>query len=103
MPTIETLFMESADFIRSLYRHFLSGIIAKSLNDFYYACSYVKVDYSKFMSVTASMALNLIPETLTTQPVFLCIDDTMSAKSGKKFEGKRTRSPSQTNMKTLTL
>ena len=44
MPTIETLFllvlsilaMESADSIRSLYRHFLAGITEKSLNAFYY-------------------------------------------------------------------
>ena len=42
MPTIETLFllvlsilaMESADSIRSLYRHFLSGITKKSLIPF---------------------------------------------------------------------
>lgn len=94
MPTIETLFllalsilaMESAGSIRSLYRHFLSGITKKSLNTFYYACSYAKADYSRFMNVTASMALNLIPENLKSQPVFLCIDDTMVSKFGKKFE-----------------
>ena len=94
MPTIETLFLlvlsilalESADSIRSLYRHFLSGITRKSLNAFYYACSYAKADYSRFMNVTAQMALKLIPENLTLQPVFLCVDDTMSAKFGKKFE-----------------
>lgn len=78
--------MESADSIRSLYKHFLSGITHKSLNAFYYACSYAKVDYSGFMNVTAGMALRLIPESLLSQPVFLCIDDTMSAKFGTKFE-----------------
>ena len=51
-----------------------------------YACSYAKVDYSGFMNITASMALNLIPESLRSQPVFLCIDDTMAAKFGKKFD-----------------
>ncbi len=59
-PTAETLFllvlsmlvMESADSIRSLYRHFLSGITGKSLNAFYYACFYAKVNYSRFMNVT---------------------------------------------------
>ena len=94
MPTIETLFllvlsilaMESADSIRSLYRHFLSGITKKSLNLFYYACSYAKTDYSRFINVTAGMALKLIPEKLQGQPVFLCIDDTMVSKFGKKFE-----------------
>lgn len=88
MPTIETLFllvlsilaMESADSIRSLYRHFLSGITKKSLNIFYYACSYAKADYSMFMNVTATMALNLIPEKLSSQPVFLCVDNTMVSK-----------------------
>ena len=94
MPTIETLFllvlsilaMESAASIRSLYRHFLSGITEKSLNAFYYACSYAKADYSRFMDVTAGMALKLIPEDLQTQPIFLCIDDTLVSKFGKKFE-----------------
>ena len=94
MPTVETLFllalsilaMESADSVRSLYRHFLSGITKKSLNAFYYACSYAKADYSRFMNVTAGMALKLIPEKLQSQPVFLCIDDTMVSKFGKKFE-----------------
>ena len=55
IPTVETLFllvlsilaMESAGSIRSLYKHFLSGITKKSLNAFYYACSYAKVDYSE--------------------------------------------------------
>ena len=78
--------MESADSIRSLYRHFLSGITTKSLNAFYYACSYAKADYSKFMNVTASVALKLIPDILRSHPVFLCIDDTMVSKFGKKFE-----------------
>ncbi len=94
MPTIETLFllvlsilaMESEDSIRSLYRHFLSGITEKSLNAFYYACSYAQADYSKFINITAGIALKLIPEKLRPQPVFLCIDDTMASKFGKKFE-----------------
>ena len=56
------------------------------MNAFYYACSYARVDYSRFMNVTASMALNLIPEYLQSQPIFICIDDTMVSKFGKKFE-----------------
>lgn len=78
--------MESAGSVRSLYRHFLSGITKKSLNAFYYACSYAKADYSRFMNVTARMALKLIPQGLRSQPVFLCIDDTMVSKFGKRFE-----------------
>lgn len=56
------------------------------MNVFYYACSYAKADYSGFMNVTAKMALNLIPDTLKSQPVFLCVDDTMVSKFGEKFE-----------------
>lgn len=78
--------MESADSIRSLFRHFLSGITQKSLNAFYYACSYAKVDYSRFMNVTARLALNLVPDFLKSQPVFLYIDDTMVSKFGRMFE-----------------
>ncbi len=93
-PTAETLFllvlsmlaMESAGSIRSLYRHFLAGITSKSLNAFYYACSYAKVDLSGFMNATAKLALALVPDNLKSQPVFLCIDDTMVSKFGKKFE-----------------
>ena len=80
------LAMESADSIRSLYRHFLSGITLKSLNAFYYACSYAKADFSVFMNVTSRLALRLIPDSLQSQPVFLCIDDTMVSKFGTKFE-----------------
>ena len=93
-PTAETLFllvlsmlaMESADSIRSLYRHFLSGITLKSLNAFYYACSYAKANFSVFMNVTSRLALRLVPDSLQSQPVFLCIDDTMVSKFGTKFE-----------------
>ena len=80
------LAMESAHSIRFLYRHFLSGIAEKSLNAFYYACSYAKVDFSGFMNATAKLALGLGPDNLKSQPVFLCIDDTMVSKFGKKFE-----------------
>lgn len=78
--------LELAHSIRFLYRHFLSGITKKSLNAFYYVCSYAKVDYSGFMNVTTRIALHLIPEDLKSQPVFICIDDTMVAKFGTKFE-----------------
>ena len=80
------LAMESADSIRSLYRHFLSGITLKSLNAFYYACSCARTDFSIFMNVTSRLALRLIPGSLESQPVFLCIDDTMVSKFGTKFE-----------------
>ena len=83
---LSILILESANSIRVLYRHFLSGITKKSLNAFYYACYYAKVDYSCFMNVSAKTVLHLIPEDLKSQPVFISIDDTMVAKSGTKFE-----------------
>ena len=93
-PTADTLFllvlsmlaMESARSIRFLYRHFLSDVTEKSLSAFYYACSHAKVDYSRFIGVTASIALKLVPNCLQTQPVFLCVDDTMVPKFGRKFD-----------------
>ena len=93
-PTADTLFLlvlsiltlESVQSIRFLYQHFLSGITTKSLNTFYHACSYAKVDYSHFMNITAKVALRMIPDSLATQPIFLCVDDTMVAKAGTRFE-----------------
>ncbi len=97
-PTAETMFLfvlailalESAKSIRFLYRHFLAGITVKSLNAFYYICSYTKIDHNRFMNITARAVLKLIPKTLETQPVFLCIDDTMVPKFGRKFQNVST-------------
>ena len=94
VPTADTLFLlvlsilalESAHSIRFLYKHFLSGITKKSLNVFYYACSYTHADYSRFMNVTAKTAMKLIPDSLKASPVFLCVDDTMVPKFGTRFE-----------------
>ena len=80
------LALEGAVSIRFLYRHFLSRISDKSLNAFYYLCSHAKIDYTAFMNVTVSIALGMVPKDLVSQPVFLCIDDTMVPKSGKEFE-----------------
>ena len=38
------------------------------------------------MNVTVRTTLHLIPNLLKTQPVFLCIDETMVTKFGTKFE-----------------
>ena len=38
------------------------------------------------MNVTVKLALCLVPPDLGSQPLFLCIDDTVVSKSGKKFE-----------------
>ena len=42
------LALESAHSIRFLYHHFLSGITKKSLNVFYYACSYARIDSVRY-------------------------------------------------------
>ena len=83
---LSILTLESVHSIRFLYQHFLSGITTKSLNTFYHACSYAKVDYSHFMNITAKVALRMISDSLATQPIFLCVDDTMVAKAGTRFE-----------------
>ena len=38
------------------------------------------------MNITAKVALRMIPDSLATQPIFLCVDDTMVAKTGTRFE-----------------
>ena len=38
------------------------------------------------MNTTVRIVLKLIPDSLQTQPVFLCVDDTMVSKFGTKFE-----------------
>ena len=38
------------------------------------------------MNTTVRITLKLIPDSLQTQPVFLCLDDTMVSKFGTKFE-----------------
>ena len=80
---LSILAMESAGSIRSLYRHFLSGVTNKSLNAFYYACSYAKADYSRFMNATARMALKLIPEN-SPHSLFFCALMTQSPRSSAK-------------------
>ena len=83
---LSMLALESANSIRCLYQHFLSKVTTKSLNAFYYACFYAKIDYSTFMNTTINIALKMIPNLIAYHPVFLCIDDTIVPKSGKKFD-----------------
>ena len=84
---LSVIALESASSIRFLYTHFLKGISQKSLNAFYYTCSYAKLDYSKFMNITAKIVISLISDFYAGEPVFLLIDDTIVPKSGCKFEG----------------
>ena len=64
----------------------LEPIVEKyGLDSFYYACSYAKADCLRFMNVTAAMALKIIPQNLTSQPVFLCIDVNCTLCQGQIF------------------
>ncbi len=73
IPTTETLVLlllsiltlESADSIRFLYRHFLSKLTDKSLNAFYYACSYAIVAIS-YLNSQSSTFICLMPLWETT-------------------------------------
>lgn len=38
------------------------------------------------MNITAKLTLGLVLKDLGSQPLFLCIDDTMVSKFGRKFE-----------------
>ena len=72
---LSILTLESAHSIRFLYQHFLSGITEKSLNVFYYACSYAKVDYSRFMNTTVRITLKLIPDCAAKEPLAIVFFD----------------------------
>ncbi|KIR02532.1 hypothetical protein P261_01347 [Lachnospiraceae bacterium TWA4] len=97
-PTAESLFLlvlsilalESAHSIRFLYEHFLSGITEKSLNAFYYICSYANIDYKCWMRVTVQKAVAARPTTLCQLPIYLCVDDTVVPKFSKKFQSVST-------------
>jgi len=64
----------------------ISKLTNTSLNAFYYTLKTDRYDHTSWNDVTTSKALQLIPDTLFKQPLFLSIDDTMVEKSGKKFE-----------------
>ena len=78
--------LETAVSVRFLYKHFISKVSDKSLNVFYHLCSYARLDIDSFAKVTVSIALKIIPDTLKSYPVFLCVDDTIISKFGKNFE-----------------
>ena len=53
---------------------------------FYYACSYAKVDYSNFYEYYSPYCFKADTRSIENTSGFLCVDDTMVSKSGKKFE-----------------
>ncbi|MGN0356975.1 MAG: hypothetical protein ACI4E0_04045 [Blautia sp.] len=57
-----------------------------SLNAFYYTLKTDSYDRRTWNDVTTAKAINLIPDSLKSYPVFLSPDDTMVEKSGDHFE-----------------
>ena len=72
--------------IRFAHSHVISRLSNTSLNAFYYTLKTDAYDHSAWNDVTVSKAVQTVPGTLTDQPIFLTIDDTMIEKYGKHFE-----------------
>lgn len=72
--------MKSANSIRSLFSHFLSEITAKSLNTFYYFCSYAKTERNSRYIIKSHSSRIKIPT------IFTVVNNTIFSKFGKKFE-----------------
>ena len=65
---------------------FLSGITEKSLNAFIMSVPYARSGLFQVYECDRLYGSQTDSEHLQSQPVFLCIDDTMVSKFGKKFE-----------------
>lgn len=73
--------------VRSLHTEFLAPLGLFSLNTLYHALAYAKRPQSLgFARVITRWALRIIPEQLQCLPRFLCVDDTLIPKFGRKFE-----------------
>ncbi len=80
------LVMEPADSIRSLYRRFLSGITGKIPECFLLCLLLCQSRLLEVYECNCFPGIETVPAQLWSQPVFLCIDDTMISKLGTKFE-----------------
>ena len=78
--------LNSCKSIRFSFVHFLRYISVKTLNVYYYALKYCKIDISKWSIAIIKIALTLVPGGCTL-PFFLAIDDTLVEKFGEHFEG----------------
>ncbi len=72
--------------VRFAHSHVISRLSDTSLNAFYYTLKTDAYEHSAWNDVTVSKAVRAVPGSLTEQPLFLSIDDTMVEKSGKRFE-----------------
>lgn len=83
---IAILTLDTFRSVRFAYGHVISRLTDSSLNAFYYTLKTDRYDHTVWNNVTASKAVQLIPDSLQKQPLFLSIDDTLIEKSGRKFE-----------------
>jgi hypothetical protein len=73
--------------IQFLYDNFIRKYFKKSLNSFYYFLSYLNFSCEALLITTVKISLSLIPQELQgNSTIFLTIDDTLQAKSGKHFD-----------------
>lgn len=83
---LSMIVVEGVDSVRCVFRHYFSKLTDKSLNSMYYALSYANIECEALLEIITKRAVTVIPESLSTLPVFLCVDDTMIQKFGKKFD-----------------
>ena len=79
------LVMQFATSVNHLHKWFLERVCGTSLTAYYYLLSYTDIPMESFFKITIRLAVSLIPEELTSLPVFLIVDDTLQAKFGTKF------------------
>jgi hypothetical protein len=76
--------------IRFIWNNFISQYMDNSLNSVYYFFSYSKFNLEGIMKRTVTLILNIIPQELENEKIFLIIDDTLQEKFGDKFAGHNT-------------
>lgn len=68
------------------FDHFMKISSNFKLKSYYYTLNESKIDIDSWMCALIRIALSVMPEKNSSQPIILSIDDTMIEKSGKKFE-----------------
>ncbi len=96
LPNMENLFLlvismlalDCFRYVRFAWIHIISKITNKPLNSFYYSLEHGSFDHLRWPSVTARLALCVIPSSLKDMAVFLSIDDTVVEKYRTKESSK---------------
>ena len=84
---IAMLVLGGVQSVRNLHTDFLADLDLVSLNTLYHALSYAKRPLKRaFDRVIARMLFRAVPTHLRGCPVFLCVDDTLVPKFGRKFD-----------------